>query len=231
MSPFVLRNTHRFKALAFAVQRIESKHTNPLYRERELVVDAIVAAAWGILKKASLAYDGYADFVASGLAYRTGQIDLGTFAPRMTGRYGMFEGKQIWPLVLESVLKDSLLTFDPRAPQSVCGQGEVVSFSNLNDACRLPHASLDAALKLRSRDGKDDLKRQQASIVDIIATKLDPINARIVETFADLPAIATSIDGCRTSDDLFAVFPAVREILEEPVSRSDDRAKTILAGL
>lgn len=231
MNTFVLKNTHRFKALAFAVQRLDSRQTNPIYKRRELVVDDIVAQAWAILKEASLAQDEFADFVSSGLARRVDELDLGTRAPLMLGRYGMHSGTEIWPAVIENVRKGSLLSFDPRATTRVKAAGEIVSFHGLNGANLLPQATLTAALNLRGRVKNVALQRRQAALTERLDQDLAAINAEIVAVFKDLPLIAESIGQCHTSEELIEVFPAAEALFADATPVADPRAKQVLAAL
>lgn len=231
MATFVLRNTHRYQALSLAVRRLDSTRTNPMYRRRELIVDEIVARAWAILKEASLAHDGYADFVASGLAKRVTELDLGTLAPAMVGRYGMHTGTEIWPVVVKTVHAGMFLQFDPKARTAVTASGMIVSFHGLNAANLLPCATLAAALTIKMPERGDNLRLRQREIQRLIDEDLAAVNAEIAAVFDDLPAIADSIAQCHTSADLYAVFPAAESLFDDATPAADPRARQVLAAL
>jgi hypothetical protein len=232
MTSFKLRNTHRYKALAFAVERIDSKRTNPMYKRREIIVDEIVSRAWAILKEASLDHDGFADFLASGIARQTDEIDLGVLAPLMVGRYGMHSGVSIWPAVMEKIQRGTFLSFDPNAKSQAKAIGQVVSFERLNGANILPHASLLCALSLRARADRADLPRRQAAIQKLIDDDLKAVTHEIVSAFADLPDIAEGIARCDTSQDLIAIFPAAENLFDDVKPAMDaTRAQQVLAAL
>lgn len=231
MDTFILKHSHRYRALALAVDRITTKQTNPLYERRDTLVNRILSESWTILREASLDHDGYRDFVAAGLATRTDHIAIDGYAPQMVGRYGWHNNIQIWSSVIEQVSRGTLLSFAASAKTAHQQTGEVVSFHHLKAWDRLPQASLTSALSLAGGADRPDLAGRQARIRDLIDTDLALLNRQIEDCYADLPTIADSFSSCHTSEDLLRIFPAARVLFGGNTPAIDPRAQQILATL
>lgn len=230
MDNFILKNTHRYRALVLTVERITEKQTNPIYDQRRTLVDRIVSEAWAILREASLAYDSFREFVASGVAERVDHIDIEDHAATFNGRYVWKQNVQIWNSVLEQVSRGTLMGF-AGGDHKITQPGEIVSFTRLSEFGLLPHASLRSALALQPRPDNADILLRQRRIQSLIDIDLAAMNKRIMDCYADLPAIADSFSSCHSVEDLLKIFPAARALFVGSAPPIDERAQKILASL
>lgn len=229
---FRIKNTHRLRALALAVDMVMGRAA-PRRAAVDAIARSVLADSWQVLAWASTLHGGHADMLAEGVATRTDALDLGGHAASLGGLVAVNPpGNGVWGAVRESVARGAFddaphpyLVLSPRAPEASRMAGPVVDYPTASGA-RLPRASVDGVLRLALHEAPEAVREARRRVRLAVERDLPEAARALRDEFAGVPLFAVTIDGCATARELVDAFPASRSLFEETQAPATPPAAT-----